>query len=126
MKMGKNNINFKSQSNGKERAEKVLSQLGIPMSTAINMYLNQTSLTDGISFSISLPKTPASMNADLMILEEFYQKLEKGYDDIAVGSVPNAAKAFLNSRKIIEINTSNRRKNQYKILNRSALSCFFT
>lgn len=108
----------------KERAEKVLSQLGIPMSTAINMYLNQTSLTDGISFSISLPKTPASMNADLMILEEFYQKLEKGYDDIAVGSVPNAAKAFLNSRKIIEINTSNRRKKHYNILNRSALSCF--
>ena len=96
------------------------------MSTAINMYLNQTSLTDGISFSISLPKTPASMNADLMILEEFYQKLEKNYDDIAAGSVPYAAKAFLNSRKIIEINTSNRRKNQYKILNRSALSCFFT
>lgn len=89
----------------KERAEKVLSQLGIPMSTAINMYLNQTSLTDGISFSISLPKTPASMNADLMILEEFYQKLEKGYDDIAAGSVPYAAKVFLNSRKIIEINT---------------------
>ena len=89
----------------KERAEKVLSQLGIPMSTAINMYLNQTSLTDGISFSISLPKTPASMNADFMILEEFYQKLEKGYDDIAAGSVPNAAKAFLNSKKIIEINT---------------------
>ncbi len=104
-KYGKNNINFKSQSNGKERAEKVLSQLGIPMSTAINMYLSQTSLTDGISFSISLPKTPASMNADLMILEEFYQKLEKGYDDIAAGSVPYAAKVFLNSRKIIEINT---------------------
>ena len=45
------------------------------------------------------------MNADLMILEEFYQKLEKNYDDIAAGSVPNAAKAFLNSKKIIEINT---------------------
>ena len=75
------------------------------MSTAINMYLSQTSLSDGISFSIYLPKTPASMNADLMILEEFYQKLEKGYDDIAAGSVPNAAKAFLNSKKIIEINT---------------------
>lgn len=103
--MEKTTLTLRVNPTVKERAEKVLSQLGIPMSTAINMYLNQTSLTDGISFSISLPKTPASMNADLMILEEFYQKLEKNYDDIAAGSVPYAAKAFLNSRKIIEINT---------------------
>ena len=34
----------------KERAEKVLSQLGVPMSTAIDMYLNQISLTGGIHF----------------------------------------------------------------------------
>lgn len=30
----------------KERAEKVLSQLGVPMSTAIDMYLNQISLSE--------------------------------------------------------------------------------
>ena len=29
----------------KARAEEVLSKLGVPMSTAINMYLNQISLT---------------------------------------------------------------------------------
>ena len=40
----------------KERAEKVLSRLGIPMSTAIDIYLNQISLTGGIPFSVSLPK----------------------------------------------------------------------
>lgn len=31
----------------KDRAEAVLTKLGIPMSTAIDMYLNQISLTDG-------------------------------------------------------------------------------
>lgn len=31
----------------KARAEEVLSKLGVPMSTAINMYLNQISLTAG-------------------------------------------------------------------------------
>lgn len=50
----------------KERAEEVLSQLGIPMSTAINMYLNQISLTGGIPFSVSLLKTPVSVLADAM------------------------------------------------------------
>ena len=50
----------------KERAEEVLSQLGIPMSTVINMYLNQISLTGGIPFPVSLPKAPVSVSADAM------------------------------------------------------------
>ena len=37
----------------KENAEAVLSKLGIPMSTAINMYLNQISLTGGIPFPVT-------------------------------------------------------------------------
>ena len=50
----------------KQRAEDVLTRLGIPMSTAIDMYLNQISLTGGIPFAVTLPKTPSSLNADLM------------------------------------------------------------
>ena len=37
----------------KARAEEVLSKLGVPMSTAINMYLNQISLTGGIPFAVT-------------------------------------------------------------------------
>ena len=62
----------------KERAEAVLAKLGVPMSTAIDMYLHQISLTGGIPFSVSLPKTPASINADLMTTEELHAKLQKG------------------------------------------------
>ena len=40
----------------KERAENVLSQLGIPMSTAIDIYLNQISLVGGIPFSVICPR----------------------------------------------------------------------
>ncbi len=83
----------------KERAEEVLSQLGIPMSTAINMYLNQISLTGGIPFSVSLPKAPASVSADAMTVEGIHQKLEKGYCDIAAGNVQNAAEAFAKFRE---------------------------
>lgn len=46
----------------KQRAESVLSKLGIPMSTAIDMYLNQIALTGGIPFAVTLPKAPASVN----------------------------------------------------------------
>lgn len=83
----------------KERAEKVLSQLGVPMTTAIDMYLNQIALTGGIPFSISLPKAPMSIDADAMTAEAIHQKLEKGYEDIAAGNVQNAAEAFTKFRE---------------------------
>jgi addiction module RelB/DinJ family antitoxin len=72
-------LNLRVNPTVKERAEKVLSQLGVPMSTAIDMYLNQISLTGGIPFSVSLPKAPVSIHADAMTTEELHQKLEKGY-----------------------------------------------
>lgn len=78
----------------KERAEAVLSRLGVPMSTAIDMYLNQISLTGGIPFTVTLPKAPDDINADLMTVEQLHEKLEKGYNDIKAGKVQNAANAF--------------------------------
>lgn len=59
-------LNLRVNPEVKERAEEVLSKLGVPMSTAINMYLNQISLTGGISFAITLPKAPNTIHADLI------------------------------------------------------------
>lgn len=78
----------------KQRAEDVLSRLGIPMSTAIDMYLNQISLTGGIPFNVTLPKAPSSINADLMSVEEIHNKLQEGYEDIKNDKVQEAASAF--------------------------------
>lgn len=64
------------------------------MSTAIDMYLNQISLTGGIPFAVTLPRTPDVINADLMTDAQLHAKLQKGYDDIAAGNVQNAASAF--------------------------------
>lgn len=83
----------------KERAEKVLSKLGVPMSTAIDMYLNQISLTGGIPFAVTLPKAPDSVNADLMTTTELHAKLKKGYDDIEAGNVQDVASAFAKFRE---------------------------
>ena len=74
-------LNLRVNPDVKDRAEAVLSKLGIPMSTAITIYLNQISLTGGIPFAITLPKVPDTINADQMTTEEFHAKLEKGYEE---------------------------------------------
>lgn len=83
----------------KERAESVLSRLGVPMATAIDMYLNQIYLTGGIPFAVTLPKAPDSINADLMTEEEFHAKIQKGYDDMQAGRMHDAADAFAKFRE---------------------------
>ena len=83
----------------KERAEEVLLRLGVPMSTAIDMYLNQIYLTGGIPFAVTLPKVPDTINADLMTSAQIHKRLQKGYDDIGMGNVQNAAEVFARFRE---------------------------
>lgn len=92
-------LNLRVNPTVKQRAEDVLSRLGIPMSTAIDMYLNQISLTGGIPFTVALPKAPQSINADLMSVEEIHAELQKGYDDIKAGRVQDATSAFAKFRE---------------------------
>ena len=73
----------------KEEAEKILSQLGIPMSNAIGMFLKQVVLHRGIPFEMKLPSTtPLSFGG--MVKEQFDAELQKGMDDIAAGRVVTA------------------------------------
>ncbi len=92
-------LNLRVNPSVKERAEEVLSRLGVPMSTAINIYLNQISLTGGIPFVVTLPKAPETINADLMTTTDLHEKLKRGYDDIQAGNVQNAANAFTRFRE---------------------------
>ena len=92
-------LNLRVNPTVKQRAEEVLSQLGVPMSTAIDIYLKQIYLTGGIPFAVTLPKAPDAINADLMTDEELHGKLQKGYDDIAAGRVQNASEAFKKFRE---------------------------
>ena len=78
----------------KDRAEDILRQLGIPMSTAVDMFLNQITLVGGIPFSVTLPKAPASVNADRMTDDEIHAKLRKGLDAAEQGMVVDAKQAF--------------------------------
>ena len=87
-------LNLRVNPDVKENAENVLSQLNIPMATAIDMYLKQIALVGGIPFPVVLPKTANSVNADRMTVSQIHQKLEKGYANIEKGNVEDAASAF--------------------------------
>ena len=76
----------------KQRAESILNQLGVPMATAVDMYLNQICLTGGIPFSVSLPKAPAAINADLMSDEQLHAVLMQGINE--AGDAVDAREAF--------------------------------
>lgn len=92
-------LNLRVNPTVKQRAEDVLSRLGIPMSTAIDMYLNQIALTGGIPFTVTLPKAPQPINVDLMTTEEIHAQLQEGYDDMKAGKVQDAAAAFAKFRE---------------------------
>ncbi len=83
----------------KQNAEAVLKQLGIPMATAVDMFLRQVSLTGGIPFSLSLPKVPVSINAEEMTSQELHSTLQAGYQDMQDGHVQDAKQAFVAFRE---------------------------
>lgn len=73
----------------KEQAEKILSELGIPMSNAVGMFLRQVVLQRGIPFEMKLPKeTPLAFGS--LTKEGRDRELEKGMEDIREGRVYSA------------------------------------
>ncbi len=92
-------LNLRVNPTVKREAEEVLKQLGIPMATAVDMFLRQVSLTGGIPFSVSLPKAPESVNADQMSAEALHSALQAGVDDMENGRTQDAAAAFAQFRE---------------------------
>ena len=88
-------LNLRINPTLKSEAETVLSRLGIPMSTAVDMFLNQVVLVGGIT----LPKAPADIDASQMTDVALHAKLQKGYDDYKAGRTENAAEAFKKFRE---------------------------
>lgn len=82
----------------KEKAESILSTLGIPASSAINMFYKQIILQRGLPFEV---KIPSARPVDISTLSEveFNEELEKGYADMHDGRTKNAKKAFADIRK---------------------------
>jgi addiction module RelB/DinJ family antitoxin len=92
-------LNLRVNPDVKRRAEEVLSQIGMPMSTAIDIYLKQIAMIGGIPFAVKLPKAPVSVNSDLMTTDDIHAKLKEGYSDIEKGNVQEASAAFQRFRE---------------------------
>jgi DNA-damage-inducible protein J len=73
----------------KEQAERVLEQLGIPMSNAINLFLRQVVLQRGIPFDVKLLQNkPLAIGS--LSEEQFNAEIEKGLFDLSTGKVVSA------------------------------------
>ena len=80
----------------KERAEAILSELGIPASNAINMFYKQIILQRGLPFDVKLPQCVPDVGS--MTEEQVGAELEKGYKEMKNGRVLSAKGAFADIR----------------------------
>ena len=92
-------LNLRINPEVKKSAEAVLSQLGMPMATAIDIFLKQITLTGGIPFPVSLPKAPISINTDVMSASQIRKMLDDGLADIDAGRMNPARDVFAKSRE---------------------------
>lgn len=70
------NVTARVEPEIKEQAEAVMAKLGLPVSTAINMFYREIILWNGLPFRPSVP--PAR---DEMTAEEFDRRMSEGLDD---------------------------------------------
>ncbi len=81
----------------KERAESILSALGIPASNAITLFYKQIVLQNGVPFPFKLPEHPSDIHR--MTATELHAELEKGYVDAKAGRTVPMAQAFAEARE---------------------------
>ncbi len=68
----------------KTQAEAVLEQLGISMSSAVEMFLRQVVIQRGIPFEMKLPAN-SPLPFESLTKEEFDAEIQKGIDSIKAG-----------------------------------------
>lgn len=84
------NVYVRLEPSVKEQSEAILNQLGIPMSNAIALFLQQVILQRGIPFELKLPtEVPTAFEA--LTDEKFNAIIEQGIAEFAAGKVHSAA-----------------------------------
>ena len=96
------NLYARVEPEDKSQAELILSQLGIPMSNAVGMFLKQIILHRGMPFDVKLPASPP-LDISKMTEDEFHTELEKGYSDYKRGNVKPAKEALSSLRNELGI-----------------------
>jgi addiction module RelB/DinJ family antitoxin len=73
----------------KERAEQVLSELGIPMANAINLFLYHVVLQQGIPCDVKLPRN-APLEYSALTQEQLDAEIGKGFASLEAGKVSSS------------------------------------
>ena len=76
----------------KQQAEKIMQELGIPVSVVINMLYKQIIMKKGIPFTLSLPSAPVTL--DEMDKATFNAIMENGLKQAKNGESLNAEDVF--------------------------------
>ena len=83
--MAATNINIRTDSDLKAKAQSVLADLGLDLSTAINMYLYQLVYNQAIPFEIAMPhKKKAKLGGwegKIAIADDFNEPMEELWND---------------------------------------------
>ena len=76
-------VSARVETNIKNEAEDILSQLGIPVSVVINSLYRQIIYKHGIPFSLTVPSEPKSF--DSLTTDELNTKLQNSYEQSLKG-----------------------------------------
>ena len=84
----------------KEQAEQILSKLGMPVSNAVNLFLHQVVLHNGIPFDLAIPqRTPLGFFP--LSKEQLDAEIQKGLDDVQAGRTIPAEQVWAEMERII-------------------------
>lgn len=92
------NVTARIEPELKEQAESILAALGIPASSAVNMFYRQIVMTGGIPFELKLLR---NILPDIsgMTDEEILTEVRKGHADMKSGKVRPAGDTFAELRE---------------------------
>ena len=82
----------------KEQVEQILTKLGLPMASAINLFLHQIVMHNGMPFELKLP-VEVPLDLSKMTKEQLKQELEKGYADYNAGRVVSSSQVRENMQR---------------------------
>ena len=85
----------------KEQAEQILGALGIPVTTAINLFLRQVVIQRGIPFEMKVPPPPLDMSR--MTKEEFDAEIQKGIDSLRAGRTVSHEQVVEELRRLYDV-----------------------
>ncbi|MFB5762357.1 type II toxin-antitoxin system RelB/DinJ family antitoxin [Paenibacillus medicaginis] len=76
--MGQTNINIRMDEDLKKEAESLFSELGLNMTTAVNIFVRQSLRQGGIPFEITTQSDPFYNPDNIKRLKESIQQMEQG------------------------------------------------